>query len=112
MKFNRTRPRMPKHSIVIAGHKTSVTMQDAFWRAFGEIAERRSLSLYALAAEIEAERDPDDDRGLAGLSSAIRVYVLEDAMKRARDNESRAIESERNAAALGIAVKALIDERD
>jgi predicted DNA-binding ribbon-helix-helix protein len=112
MKINHIRPSMPKHSLVIDGHKTSVTMQDAFWVAFKEIADRRNIALYELAAEIEDGRDPDDDRGMSGLSSAIRVYILEDAIKRARESEQRAAESEANAAALRIAVKALVEDRD
>lgn len=112
MKIDKSRPSMPKHSIVVEGHKTSITLQDAFWKAFKEIADRRQMSLYALAAEIEAGRDPDDDRGMSGLSSAVRVYILQDAIDRARDSERRAAESEGDAAALRIAVKALIESRD
>ncbi|HVO16979.1 MAG TPA: ribbon-helix-helix domain-containing protein [Alphaproteobacteria bacterium] len=58
-----------KRSVVIDGHRTSVSLEPAFWEALKEIAERRSLSINKLIAEI--------DRGRTGnLSSAIRVYVL------------------------------------
>ena len=65
-----TRP--AKHSLTIRGHRTSVSLEDPFWRAFREIAEARGLGLNELAAEI------DDARGAeSGLASAIRVYVLD-----------------------------------
>jgi len=54
----------------IAGHLTSVSLEDAFWTAFKEIAERRGMSVNALAAEIDRTRE-------GNLSSAIRVFVLE-----------------------------------
>ena len=58
-----------KRSVNIAGHRTSVSLEDAFWRALKEIAERRGLSLNALIREIDAARS-------GNLSSAIRVFVL------------------------------------
>jgi predicted DNA-binding ribbon-helix-helix protein len=58
-----------KRSVVIDGHRTSVSLEPAFWEVLKEIAERRTLSINKLIAEI--------DRGRSGnLSSAIRVYVL------------------------------------
>ncbi len=58
-----------KRSVVIAGHKTSVSLEEPFWNGLGDIAAERGISLNRLIAEI--------DRGRAGnLSSAIRVYVL------------------------------------
>jgi predicted DNA-binding ribbon-helix-helix protein len=58
-----------KRSVVIDGHRTSVSLEPAFWDVLKEIAERRALSINKLIAEI--------DRGRTGnLSSAIRVYVL------------------------------------
>lgn len=61
-----------KHSMVIAGHSTSVSLEPAFWMALRELASARSSSLAALVAEIDARR------GECNLSSAIRVYVLEE----------------------------------
>lgn len=63
------RPR--KHSLTLKGHRTSVSLEDPFWRAFTEIARARNISISALASEIDAARGLD-----CGLASAIRVYVL------------------------------------
>jgi predicted DNA-binding ribbon-helix-helix protein len=63
--------RVIKRSLVIAGHRTSVSLEDAFWRRLCAIADERGLSLNSLAAMIDASRDG------ANLSSAIRVFVLE-----------------------------------
>ena len=63
--------RVIKRSLVIAGHRTSVSLEDAFWRRLRAIAAKRRLSLNGLAAMIDASR------GDANLSSAIRVFVLE-----------------------------------
>ena len=60
-----------KRSLTLKGHRTSVSLEDAFWNAFREIAEQKSLPINALAAEIDAARDLD-----TGLASAIRLYVL------------------------------------
>jgi predicted DNA-binding ribbon-helix-helix protein len=59
-----------KRSITIAGHRTSVSIEDDFWAALGEIAEARGMSSTALIAAI------DQARGDANLSSAIRSTVL------------------------------------
>jgi len=60
-----------KRSIAIAGHRTSVSLEEAFWRELKKLAKQRGRSVSALVAAIDAER-----RG-ANLSSAIRVFVLE-----------------------------------
>ncbi len=60
---------MRKHSVVIAGHGTSVSLEALFWDALKDIAKARGLSLNRLITEI------DENRG-ENLSSAIRVYVL------------------------------------
>lgn len=59
-----------KRSIEIAGHRTSITLEDDFWTALQEIARHREVTLRALVAEI------DDGRGGNNLSSAIRLHVL------------------------------------
>ncbi len=64
-------PRVLKRSLVVAGHRTSVSLEDAFWRRLGRIGVERGLSVNALAAIVDASR------GEANLSSALRVYVLE-----------------------------------
>ena len=63
--------RMAKHSLVIAGHRTSVSLEDAFWSGLKRIAAAERRALANLVAEIDATR------GDANLSSAIRVFVLE-----------------------------------
>lgn len=60
-----------KRSIVIAGHKTSVSLEDAFWEALKEIASGRRLILSDLVATI------DSGRSQGNLSSAIRLFVLD-----------------------------------
>jgi predicted DNA-binding ribbon-helix-helix protein len=67
-----------KRSIVIAGHRTSVSLEDAFWKALKEIAQARHCSLAELIASI------DDGRRTGNLSSAIRVFVLDHYRGRAK----------------------------
>jgi predicted DNA-binding ribbon-helix-helix protein len=59
-----------KRSIVIGGHKTSVSLEDAFWKGLKEIAGERNVTLSHVVAGIDTERE----RG--NLSSAIRLFVL------------------------------------
>jgi predicted DNA-binding ribbon-helix-helix protein len=59
-----------KRSIVIAGHKTSVSLEDAFWKGLKEIAGTRDMTLSDLVSAI------DSDRRHGNLSSAIRLFVL------------------------------------
>jgi len=59
-----------KRSIVIAGHKTSVSLEDAFWRGLKEIANSRHMTLSDLVGGIDTERKHGN------LSSAIRLFVL------------------------------------
>jgi len=61
-----------KRSIVIAGHKTSVTLEDAFWNLLKEIANERDETLSGLVAKIDEDRQRDRN-----LSSAIRLFVLD-----------------------------------
>jgi predicted DNA-binding ribbon-helix-helix protein len=60
-----------KRSIVIAGHKTSVSLEDAFWKGLKEIANERDITLSELVAAIDSERQHGN------LSSAIRLFVLD-----------------------------------
>ena len=59
-----------KRSVVIAGHKTSVSLENAFWEALRSIAAERLMSVNELIGGIDRER-------AGNLSSAIRVFVLE-----------------------------------
>lgn len=61
-----------KHSLTLRGHRTSVSLEEAFWQAFRDIAAKRGLTLNQLAVEIDEGRESD-----IGLASAIRVFVLE-----------------------------------
>ena len=72
-----------KRSLTLRGHRTSVSLEDAFWRAFREIAEERSLAINELAAQIDAERDME-----TGLATAIRLFVLEHYKSRAASGSS------------------------
>jgi len=60
---------MRKHSLVIAGHATSVSLEQEFWDVLKEIADKRGIALAALIAEVDAEREEN-------LSSALRLHVL------------------------------------
>ncbi|WP_308916938.1 ribbon-helix-helix domain-containing protein [Jannaschia sp. LMIT008] len=71
------RPR--KRSLTLHGHRTSVSLEDAFWYEFQLMAADRGVSVNALAARI------DRDRGVsAGLASAIRIAVLRHVKAKAR----------------------------
>ena len=60
-----------KRSIVLAGHKTSVSLEDAFWSGLKEIAGKRLMTLSTLIDTIDARRQQGN------LSSALRLFVLE-----------------------------------
>ena len=59
-----------KRSIVIAGHKTSISVEDEFWDSLKEIAGERGMTVAAMIGAI------DGDRKHANLSSAVRLFVL------------------------------------
>jgi predicted DNA-binding ribbon-helix-helix protein len=62
-----------KRSIIVAGHKTSVSLEDAFWKGLKEIAAERNITLSGLVASIDSARI----NGSGNLSSAIRLFVLD-----------------------------------
>ena len=64
--------RLRKRSVVIAGHRTSVSLENAFWRELRAIAEARGVGMNRLITEIDRTRN-------GNLSSAIRVYILAEA---------------------------------
>ena len=66
-----------KRSVVVEGHKTSVSLEDAFWSSLKDIAARRGLSLSMQIAAI------DQHRRTSNLSSAIRLFVLDYFRERA-----------------------------
>lgn len=59
-----------KHSVVIAGHQTSISLEDEFWQALRSIADANHQSLASLIAQIDSRRTERN------LSSALRVFVL------------------------------------
>jgi predicted DNA-binding ribbon-helix-helix protein len=68
-----TRP--VKRSFSIRGHRTSISLEQPFWETLKEAAARERLSLAGLIARI------DESRGTAGLSSAVRVWILDYARR-------------------------------
>ncbi|PWR23301.1 ribbon-helix-helix domain-containing protein [Zavarzinia compransoris] len=62
---------MQKRSIEIAGHRTSVSLEDSFWMALADYARLNGQTVNALVTEIDATRDGDTN-----LSSAIRQFLL------------------------------------
>ncbi len=70
-----------KRSIVVHGHKTSVSLEDAFWSGLKEIAHRRDMTLSKVVAYIDGHRDNGN------LSSTIRLFVLE-YMRAQRDTQA------------------------
>lgn len=67
--------RVRKRSVSVAGHRTSISLEEPFWRALKEIAADRAMSVEALITEVDATRR-------SNLSSALRVHVLETVMAR------------------------------
>lgn len=66
--------KLKKRSVRIAGHLTSISLEQVFWDGLKQIADDRNLSINALVTEIDLGRD-------GNLSSAIRVYVYENAKR-------------------------------
>jgi len=64
-----------KRSLTIARHRTSITLEDAFWDALGEIARAEGKSVAALVGEIDQGRSARATKQQS-LSAAIRLYVL------------------------------------
>ena len=80
-----------KRSIIVAGHKTSVSLEDAFWEGLKDIAKARRVTLSDLVSGIDTNREQGN------LSSALRLFVLSQYQKRATsdvivDKFARAVE--------------------
>ena len=84
----RERSAIVKRSIVVAGHRTSVTLEDAFWTGLKQIARSRNMTLSDIVGYI------DGSRGRGNLSSTIRLFVL--ASVRAQDNAARPVAGDKN----------------
>jgi predicted DNA-binding ribbon-helix-helix protein len=78
-----------KRSIVIAGHKTSVSLEDGFWTGLKEIAGGRDITLSDLVATI------DTDRLHGNLSSAIRLFVLNHYRVHAQEGQTETADQRR-----------------
>ena len=72
-----------KRSIVLAGHKTSVSLEDAFWKGLKEIAGGRHMTLSDLVGAIDAQRQHGN------LSSALRLFVLDFYRSQVSEKDSR-----------------------
>ena len=81
-----------KRSIVIAGHKTSVSLEDAFWQELKRIAGIQRTTLSSVVSGIDTQRQQGN------LSSAIRLFVLEQARSRAVDIATQPMGASRNTA--------------
>jgi predicted DNA-binding ribbon-helix-helix protein len=71
-----------KRSVTIAGHRTSFSLEDAFWQELLGLAERRAVTLAELVVEIDSTRD-------GNLSSALRLYILRDLQARLAEVSDR-----------------------
>jgi predicted DNA-binding ribbon-helix-helix protein len=71
-----------KRSVTLAGHRTSLTLELAFWDALAALAQDQGISVAALVARI------DETRGAEGLSSAVRVHILDAYRARAMAKEA------------------------
>jgi hypothetical protein len=67
----RMKPHLAKRSFSLAGHRTSVALEPAFWAVLDRVAAARATSVAALVAELDAARDPD-----VPLASTLRVFAL------------------------------------
>jgi predicted DNA-binding ribbon-helix-helix protein len=59
-----------KRSVIVAGHKTSVSLENEFWNTLKEVAEARNITLSDLVSDVDGTRDTGN------LSSALRIFVL------------------------------------
>ena len=71
-------PHLAKRSVSLAGHRTSIALEPAFWASLERVAQGRGLSLTALIAQVDAARA---DSG-APLASALRVFALAEGERR------------------------------
>ena len=69
--------RPKKRSLTLDGHRTSVSLEDEFWREFLRIAQEHGKAINTLAVEIDHARGVD-----LGLASAIRLFILAQALGR------------------------------
>ncbi len=65
---------MKKHSFMIMGHATSLSLEDEFWEALRQIAIEKQCTMSALVAQVDATRQ-------GNLSGALRVFILQELQK-------------------------------
>ena len=72
--MSRERPayRPVKHSVTLAGHRTTVSLEDEFWSALRDIAAAQDVPINTVVAQIDRDRNPQQ-----GLASALRLFVLD-----------------------------------
>jgi predicted DNA-binding ribbon-helix-helix protein len=75
--MNMTKSPVVKRSIIVGGHKTSVSLEEPFWSGMKEISAQRGMTLSEVVSEI------DKNRQQGNLSSAIRLFVLDHFKSRA-----------------------------
>lgn len=73
---------LKRHSLSLGGHRTSVAIEDAFWREIQRIAQERNISVARLVAEVDAARAGEDPP--PNLGSALRLFVLAELKARTR----------------------------
>jgi predicted DNA-binding ribbon-helix-helix protein len=71
-----------KRSFTISGHRTSISLEEPFWDALKAIAKDEGVAVAALIGRVDA------NRGKGGLSSAVRVWILQHFWERARRNRA------------------------
>jgi len=69
-----------KRSVVVGGHKTSVSLEHLFWSSLKDISKQRGMTLAGVISEIDANRQQGN------LSSAVRLFVLDHYKVRAADH--------------------------
>lgn len=74
---------MKKHSLLIMGHATSISLEDEFWESLKEIAVEESKSIQQLIEHIDLDRT-------SNLSSAIRIYILNHLKKKLQKYKEQA----------------------
>lgn len=83
-----------KRSVTLAGHRTSISLEEIFWRQLKQAAEDERVSLAALVARIDLQRLEGEQaeakadasrRPAVGLSSALRVYVVQRLCRQMRE---------------------------
>ena|SRR5690625_2559471 len=76
--------RLRKRSVTLAGHRTSLSVEQVFWDELKNLAAQEKRSLQSLIEQLDRERFHDGEAGIS-LSGAVRVYVLEALRRQVRE---------------------------